>query len=381
MKNLPIENSNFSDNPDPWDRRRFLRASVSASLAAALPEQRKGVRQIDKSRPLRLALAGQDGHTGIILDSLVNLQNVSLVAFSRSRPADNTSGIQQHRAFRRDTRIYDDYREMIEKEDIDCLASCMPYYRNAEVSIHAAKKGIHIASEKPAATTLEDLTELEKAVRQNGVRYTLLLNMRSMPIFQAARNAVQTGMVGEPVLLYSQKSYKFGPSRPWFYRDRKTYGGTIPWVGIHSIDYMRWVSGQEYIQVAAHHGNTGHPLYPGCEDHAGLLFRLANGGTAVCNLDYLRPESAPSHGDDRLRIAGKEGVLEVMEKDDQVSVVSASGKSGKLPLPAPVDFFSSFIAELRGEDKHIVDAADAFRITRICLLARQAADTGSWVQL
>ena len=163
--------------------------------------------------------------------------------------------------------------------------------------------------------------------------------------------------------------------------ERKTYGGTIPWVGIHALDYMRWVSGQEYSQVAAFEGNKAHPQTPGCEDHAGLLFRLANGGTATCHLDFLRPESAPTHGDDRLRIAGSEGLLEARDLDNSVRLISAKGHVGELPLAPHVDFFGAFIADLRGEGEPLVSAEDAFAITRICLRARDAADTGAWVKL
>jgi len=61
----------------------------------------------------------------------------------------------------------------------------------------------------------------------------------------------------------------------------------------------------------------------GCEDHAGLLLRLANGGTATCHLDFLRPEAAPTHGDDGLRIAGSEGVLEVWGVEEKLRLPGA----------------------------------------------------------
>jgi predicted dehydrogenase len=208
-----------------------------------------------------------------------------------------------------------------------------------------------------------------------------MLAMRGLPIFQTARQAVRQGAIGEPILLSSQKSYQFGSDRPWYYQQRKTYGGTIPWVGIHSLDYMRWVSGQEYAAVAAFEGNKAHPQTPGCEDHAGLLFRLANGGTATCHLDFLRPRLAPTHGDDRLRIAGSEGVIEARDLDNRVNLIGNLGKVGDLPLAPPVDLFATFIAALRGEGEPLVSADDAFAITRICLRARDAADTGTWVNL
>ena len=105
-------------------------------------------------------------------------------------------------------------------------------------------------------------TKSTKAVFQ----YSIMLDMRTLPIFRAARQAVQQGAIGDPILISSQKSYKYGAKRPWFYRERKTYGGTISWVGIHALDYMEWVSGQKYTHVAAYEGNKAHSQSPGCEE-------------------------------------------------------------------------------------------------------------------
>jgi len=89
----------------------------------------------------------------------------------------------------------------------------------------------------------------------------------------------------------------------------------------------------------------------------------------------------PNHGDDRLRIAGSEGVLEGKEIDNRVNLISAKGMVGELPLPPPVDFFGTFIASLRGEGELLVSTKDAFAITRICLRVRDTADAGTWVKL
>lgn len=378
--------NNFSHpkiQPQPYSisRRNFLESTVAAGFATTVKAGARMTRKINPSTLLRVGLIGRDGHTGIILGSIPKLKNVQWTAYAKSRPDESSAWVRENPAGRSQTRVYDHYKEMLGKEDVDVVGVCLPYYQNAEASIAAARAGVHVLSEKPAATSLPDLVRLEQEIRRSGVRYSIMLDMRAQPIFQAARKAVGQGMVGEPILISSQKSYQYGTERPWFYKDRKTYGGTIPWVGIHALDYMRWVSGQEYAQVAAFEGNKAHPQTPGCEDHAALLFRLANGGTATCHLDFLRPQTAPTHGDDRLRIAGSEGVLEAWEVGDRVTVISSKGKSGELPLPPAVDFFSTFVAELRGEGQHLLTAEEAFSITRICLKARDAADTGMWVTL
>lgn len=363
-------------------RRRFLQSAAGAGLVLGLSTGRKTFgRPIGKGKQIKVGLIGSDGHTGVILGSISRIEGVAFTAFAKSRPGDDVGWLRRNRAFGAKTRVYDDFQSMLEKEELDVVGVCLPYYRNAEASMAAARRGMHIVSEKPVATTLADLDSLEKAVKKAGVRLTSMMNMRCGPPYRAARRAVKDGLVGEPILITSQKSYKFGKERPWFYKEYDKYGGTIPWVGIHSIDYMRWTSGREFVRVAAFHGNKAHADYPGCQDHAGVLFKLDNGGTAMSNLDYLRPEAAPTHGDDRLRIAGSDGVVEVVGAEGRAFLITASNEPRDLELPPPVDFFADFLAELRGEGKHLISQQDAFHLTRVCLKARQAAETGNWVDV
>jgi len=362
-------------------RRTFCRTAAGIGLSLTAAHATALAQTTGKAGKVRVGLIGTDGHTGVLLGTVARLPNVELTAFAKSLPDDDASGMKRNKAAGPDMRVYDQFEEMLEKEELDVVGVCLPYYRNAEASIAAARKGIHIVSEKPIATTLADLDALKNVVTQAKVRLTSLMNMRCFPPYRAARRAVQQGLIGEPILLTSQKSYRFGKERPWFYKKMETYGGTIPWAGIHSIDYMRWTTGREYVQASAWHGNNDHPDYPGFQDQAGVLFKLDNGGTAMTNLDYLRPEPAPTHGDDRLRIAGSEGVLEVLGAENRVNLITAADGPRELELGEPVDFFADFLAELAGEGEHLISQEDAFRLTEICLKARDASETGNWVSL
>lgn len=364
------------------DRRCFLRSALGAGVALGTAAGTAACGQpVGKARNVRVGVIGTDGHIGVLLGSIPGLPGVELTAFAKSLPDDDASGLRRNTAFTEKTRVYDQFDEMLEKEELDVVGVFLPYYRNAAASMAAARKGIHVVSEKPLATTLADLATLKKAVAESKVRLTSMMNMRCFPPYRAARKAVRDGLIGEPILLTSQKSYRFGAARPWFYKDQETYGGTIPWAGIHSIDYMRWTSGREYVRVSAWHGNKDHPDYPGFQDHAGVLFKLDNGGTAMCNLDYLRPETAPTHGDDRLRIAGSEGVVEVKGAEGRVSVITALDGPRELELSEKVDFFADFLGELAGEGQHLISQEDAFRLTEVCLKAHNAAETGEWTDV
>ena len=252
---------------------------------------------------IKVGMIGTVGHTSTILSGLPLVKGARLTAYANYE--------NPNLKIPENVRIYGKYEEMLDREELDIVGVCMPYYLNATASVAVAKKKIHVITEKPIATTLEDLEKLLDTVVANRVRLTTLLSMRLDPHYQAIHDAIAAGMIGEPILATAQKSYKFGESRPDFYKKIETYGGTIPWIGIHTIDYIHFTTQLDYTRVAAFQGNKDHPDYPGFQDHAGILFTMSNGGTALINLDYLRPETALSHGDDRLRVIGSEGVLEI----------------------------------------------------------------------
>jgi len=62
-------------------------------------------------------------------------------------------------------------------------------------------------------------------------------------------------------------------------------------------------------------------------------------------------------------------------------MITASAGPRELELPPGIDFFADFVAELRGEGQHLISQEDAFRLTEICLMARDAAESGKWIDL
>ena len=46
---------------------------------------------------------------------------------------------------------------------------------------------------------------------------------------------------------------------------------------------------------------------------AHCIFALDSGAVASADIDYMRPEGAPTHGDDRMRAVGEKGVIEVAQ--------------------------------------------------------------------
>jgi predicted dehydrogenase len=82
---------------------------------------------------------------------------------------------------------------------------------------------------------------------------------------------------------------------------------------------------------------------------------------------------AKTHGDDRLRVVGTEGIVEVTDR--KAIIIDADGER-ELPLGEPENIFSNFVSHIANGTEPIVNAEQTFAVTRASLLARDSADSG-----
>ena len=187
-----------------------------------------------------------DGHTGEILGPLQHLTEASLVAVSDTDEKALAAAMQ--RKPMQGARRYADYRQLLEKEELDVVGVCGPNGGRAAVILACLERKLHVAAEKPIALTRSELKQIRESVKARGVHLTTLLPMRFSRPYLGLKKIVASGEIGEVLQISSQKSYK-GGERPEWMKKHATYGGTIPWIGIHMIDLMRWTSGREFKEV------------------------------------------------------------------------------------------------------------------------------------
>lgn len=324
---------------------------------------------------LRVAIAGLKGHQGAIISGIPKVEGARLTAVADTDPAA-LEGVRNWACADEETETYTDWREMMEAEEIDILGEAGVDSDRHAIIIAAAEKGAHCICEKPLANTLPNLADVRKAVEDSGIHLSMLLTMRFEPAYEAIRKIILNGDIGDVCLATFQKSYRLG-NRPEWQRSSETFSGIIPFIGIHALDCIRWCTGREYTQVFGYCDNVAHPDVRDMEDQGQVLCKLDNGGTASARLDYCRPAAAPSHGDDRIRVAGTKGVIESLYSTEQVTLIDAEEGVKEVDVPAEkVDQFVDFVASTRGERQCRVPAADCFRMTEVVLKARASARHG-----
>jgi predicted dehydrogenase len=328
---------------------------------------------------MRLGFIGLKGHQSVVLNGARQLGDVELVAVCD----DDQRALDR---FVRDTpqarqaQKYADWRHLVEHTMMDVCCVCDENHVRAEQLLALAKRNIHIVTEKPLTTTLADLERVRGALAQSKSKLTMLLTMRHEARYAKMRELVQSGVIGEVCQISSQKSYRL-EDRPEWFKSRERLGGTIPYIGIHAVDLMYWVSGLHFNHVAAFHGRIGSERIKETENHASILLELANGGSATARLDYLRPSPAPTHGDDRLRLAGAEGVLEARGGEPKLMLVTGKEKPQTIDPGSTANLFVEFIQAVRADEPYRIPAEDCFYATEVVLKARDAADQKKLLEL
>jgi len=322
---------------------------------------------------MKIVSIGGYGHSVFVFDEIVQMDEVNLVAFAPAFDGEDLSIVTSHKIYNDNILCYENYEEMLEKEKPDVVIVSTRLDEIAEISINAANKGCHLICEKPLAINHQDLEKLHNAVNKNNVKLMAMLSMRAEPPFIAAREIYQSGIIGEAVLINSRKSYKWG-TRPEWFADKSKYGGTIGWVGIHALDFINFITELEFVSVAAMKSNFSHPERKDCEDNCAMILELSNGGHATVSVDFFRPDSAKTHGDDWIRIVGTNGVLEASAAKNNCVIISDEGEEILTPEKTENKIFEKFLLSLINKSEPEISADIPFMLTNVCLLACDAAD-------
>ena len=321
---------------------------------------------------MKVVLIGTYGHQEYLIRGCAKIDGTMLTAVAASEEGENIDalGEQCRRELGHDPVRYPDWRRMLDNETPDVVGVSPMFCRHAEMAAACLERGIHVVCEKPVATSLEALAKLKSAYDASPAELYGMHAMRYTPAFRAAYEAVNRGDIGRPLLISSQKSYAFSHQRPQFYKQRETFGGTIPWVAVHALDWTYWMMGA-MSDIYAAHTTIGNMGYGECESSGVISFRFRGGGQGCINFDFLKARQ-DTVARDQVRIAGEEGTIEV--RAGQAVCITHENAEEPLTPSGEDEFFEGVVAAVRGTGRCLLTSADTFEVTRLALLARQSAD-------
>lgn len=220
-----------------------------------------------------------------------------------------------------------DYHEILADPEIGAVLICSSTDTHSPISIEAIHAGKHIFCEKPIDHDVAKINEVRKALEGTGLKYQVGFNRRFDHNFEAVRNAVQAGKIGEPHIVKITSRDPEPPSAAYV----AVSGGMFLDMTIHDFDMARFLVGSDVEEVYVQSAVLVDPAIgeAGDVDTAVITMKMSNGALAV--IDNSR--RAAYGYDQRAEVFGSKGMVAV--ENDSVSnakIATADGVTGEKPL-------------------------------------------------
>ena len=203
------------------------------------------------------------------------LENVELVAV-----CDVKEDRAKKEAKNFNCEYYLDYKEMIDKEDLDVVHICTPHHMHAPISIYASKLKKHVMTEKPISITMEDANAMTEASKENQVVLGVIFQNRYNVGSKLIKETLNSGELGKIISGKLQVTWKrtdeYYSKSDWKGTWDKEGGGVVIDQAIHTMDLMRWFVGSEIDYVEANIANRTHEIIE-VEDMAEGIIKYKNG--------------------------------------------------------------------------------------------------------
>jgi len=149
--------------------------------------------------------------------------------------------------------VTSDYRELLDRKDIDAIAVCSPDFMHQEHAVAALQAGKHVFCEKPLAITIEGCDEILTTWDQDAQRLMVGFNMRYMNIFCTMKEIIDSGVIGEIKAVWVR--HFVGMGGDFYYHDwhanRRNTTSLLLQKGSHDIDMIHWLTGRYTKRTAA----------------------------------------------------------------------------------------------------------------------------------
>lgn len=180
----------------------------------------------------------------------------------------------------------DDYRRLLERDEIDAVFVTTPDYCHEEHAVAALEAGKHVYLEKPMAITIEGCDRILRAARDNARKLYLGHNMRHMAFVRKMKALIDEGAIGEVKAGWCRHFVAYGGDayfKDW-HAERSKATSLLLQKGAHDIDILHWLCGGYSSRVTALGGLT---LYDRISDRHDPAER----GDATWRLENWPPRS------------------------------------------------------------------------------------------
>jgi UDP-N-acetyl-2-amino-2-deoxyglucuronate dehydrogenase len=176
-------------------------------------------------------------------------------------------------------RTYSSPEELLKDQSIEIVSLCTPDHTHAELAASILGSGRHLLMEKPLALSLAEAEAIGRALASSRCTFAVDYEFRLNPAITQIRRLIDEGIIGKVeafTLYHFRRPFKRDKWQGWIQR-RETSGGLIVEETSHWLDLLRFLCGQEVVQLCCDSSAAIHPDFD-FEDIAFIQGSLTAGG-------------------------------------------------------------------------------------------------------
>ena len=306
----------------------------------------------------------------------------------------------------------DNWRETIEREDVDLICISTPPVFHREMTLFALENGKHVLCEKPMAMTADEAREMTEKAAGKNVLALIDHELRFLNGRRKAKEILESGEIGK--IRHAKYNFRAphrgSPDTPWnWWSDIESGGGALGAIGSHVFDSLRWFTNGEisqvFCQLQTHvkerfDGKSGAMKKVSTDDEANLTLRFADSefcedATANVSLSMVeypayqnRIEFFGSKGAIRVEFAGETFIGKADEQSwRKVEVELNEGVEGALNTGWSSGFlaFATEIIKAIQDGKTTLENAatfaDGYQVQILMDAARKSNATGAIIKI
>jgi UDP-N-acetylglucosamine 3-dehydrogenase len=178
-----------------------------------------------------------------------------------------------------ETAHFTDYKDMLDKANIDAVSICLPTKSHLEASLYAIKKRKHLLIEKPIASTLKDSKAIVDSSKEYDVKLMVGHVERFNPVVQEIKKRLLKNELG---VIFLVKAERFSP----FPKRVLDVGVTID-LSVHDIDVLHYLLEDS---VYSAYSLVSQKIHSNNEDLMTAILKFNKGTICSISCNWITPK-------------------------------------------------------------------------------------------
>lgn len=377
------------------DRRRLLAAGALTPLALGAG---KALAQTAQGQPMpggvnlpeeasqrtRWAIVGLGSFAiGQVMPGFVDARKSRMTAFVSGNPEKARTLGERYGVNR--FYNYDNYDDIANDPEIDCVYIVLPVGLHAEYTIRALEAGKHVLCEKPMANTVAECEAMVAAAKANDRQLGVAYRVQFEPTNREAQRRIKAGEIGAMRLIQCAHGFNANPQFPphaWRLTKELGGGGSMYDIGIYGLNTSLMMVDEDPVEVSAVYSTpAGDSRFTEVEGGIEWLLRLPSGASIQGSSSYCySPYVSRQH------YFGSTGSLEMQPATtyyENSMVMEGNGPRRQVGAGNPIEQFAGqvdgFSEAARTNTPHLTPGEMGLRDMRLIAAMYESADNGGAV--